>query len=195
MNHKTNPPPTLVGARVHLRALHDDDVAMFFALQSDPVGMRYWSYPPLTKIEQAQEQLARTARDAHAGDAVPWAIVQAGDDTLIGTCTLFAIDARHRRAMIGYALAREQWGRGYAQEALRLMLDHAFGALGLHRIEADIDPRNAGSVRLVERLGFTREGLLRERYLVGDDVQDSAIYGLLAREFTPLRESSRNATA
>jgi RimJ/RimL family protein N-acetyltransferase len=175
--------PQIDGSRVRLRAMRHGDVPAFFALQSDPVGMRYWSYPPLTDIEQAQALFERNRQAADAGDCIPWAVVLAQDDAMIGTCTLFAIDAAHRRAMLGYALDRAHWGRGYAQEALRLALGHAFGAMSLHRIEADIDPRNTGSTRLVERVGFTREGLLRERWFVGDDVQDSALYGLLARDY------------
>ena len=175
--------PELSGPRVRLRAMRPDDVPAWFALQSDPVGMRYWSFPPLTRIEQSQEMFEKNHKAAIAGELFPWAIALVADDAMIGTCTLFALDVRHRRAMIGYALARAHWSHGYAQEALRLALGHAFGALQLHRVEADIDPRNTTSVKLVERLGFTREGLLRERWFVGDDVQDSVIYGLLAREF------------
>jgi ribosomal-protein-alanine N-acetyltransferase len=173
----------LEGTRVRLRGMRQSDVPALFAMQSDPDGMRYWSYPPLQRIEQAQALFEKNDRDALSGDSLSRAIAIRPDDTLIGTCTLFAIDNRHRRAMIGYALARPHWGNGYAQEALRLLLGHAFGALGLLRVEADIDPRNAASIRLVERLGFAREGLLRERYRVGDDVQDSAMYGLLARDY------------
>jgi RimJ/RimL family protein N-acetyltransferase len=169
------------------------DVPAVFALQSDPVGMRYWSYPALTDIAQAQELFEKNEQSARDGDAFPWVVALTDDDAMIGTCTLFAIEPAHRRAMIGYALAREHWGRGYAQEALLLALGHAFGALGLNRVEADIDPRNSASLRLVERVGFTREGLQRERWFVGDDVQDSALYGLLAREFQApgARRSSR----
>jgi RimJ/RimL family protein N-acetyltransferase len=196
--------PLLAGKRVHLRAMRQDDVSALFALQSDPVGMRYWSYSPLTRIEQAQEMFERNDRSARAGESLPWAIalnpVDARHDgaavigtCLIGTCTLFALDATHRRALIGYALARAHWGQGYAQEALRLALPHAFGALALNRVEADIDPRNVASVRVVERVGFKREGLLRERWWVGDDVQDSVIYGLLARDHAATRSAGDDA--
>jgi len=180
--------PLLAGQRVHLRAMRQDDVAELFALQSDPVGMRYWSYPLLTRMEQAKEIFQRNARSARAGESFPWAIAMNPDDrhagdALIGTCSLFALDPTHRRALIGYALARPHWGRGYALEAVRLALGHAFGKLALNRIEADADPRNLPSCRLLERAGFTREGRLRERWRVGEDVQDSAIYGLLARDY------------
>lgn len=63
-----------------------------------------------------------------------------------------------------------------------LALDHAFEAMALHKIEADVDPRNAASCRVLESLGFQREGLLRQRWRTGGELQDSAIYGLIADE-------------
>ena len=186
-----DPLPLLRGARVGLRGWRADDVPALFALQSDPAGMRFWSYPPLTDLDQAKAVFERNERGAHAGDCLPWAIMRGGDDRLIGTCTLFALDRINRRALLGYALSREHWGNGYAQEAVRLALGFAFGALGLHRVEADVDPRNTASILLLERIGFAREGVLRERWRVGDDVQDSAIYGLLAREFA-LQEARKD---
>ena len=68
-------------------------------------------------------------------------------------------------------------------EALQALLDFGFGELDLNRIDADIDPRNSASARTLERLGFTKEGYLRERWIVGDEVSDTAIYGLLRREW------------
>lgn len=76
--------------------------------------------------------------------------------------------------------SRDAMHRG---EALRALLDHGFGALQLNRIEADIDPRNAASACSLERLGFTREGLLRERWIVDGEVSDTSLYGLLARQW------------
>ncbi|HEV3426497.1 MAG TPA: GNAT family protein, partial [Paraburkholderia sp.] len=84
-----------------------------------------------------------------------------------------------RRAEIGFCLQRRQWGKGYMSEAAAAVVEHAFEAVKLNRIEADIDPRNTASARVLERLGFVREGLLRERWIVGDEVTDSALYGLL----------------
>ncbi|MGH8084295.1 MAG: GNAT family N-acetyltransferase [Lysobacter sp.] len=109
--------------------------------------------------------------------------MQTGNDRLIGATTLFAINHAQGRAEVGYALRASHWGRGLAQEALRLVLVHAFDTLVLRRIEADIDPRNGASCRLVERMGFVREGLLRDRWEVGGEASDSALYGLLARDW------------
>ena len=110
-------------------------------------------------------------------------IAQVEGDRVVGTCTLFRIDARHRRAEVGFALARATWGRGLASEALATALRFAFETLDLHRIEADADPRNERSLGLLERHGFRREGYLRERYHVSGEVQDSVVLGLLRSEW------------
>jgi len=68
-------------------------------------------------------------------------------------------------------------------EALKGLLDYAFGPMNLRRLEADVDPRNSSSLRILDRLGFKREGLLRERWDVEGDIQDSIFLGLLNREW------------
>jgi RimJ/RimL family protein N-acetyltransferase len=174
--------PTLDGERVRLRSFRDGDGAALYTIYSDPEVMRYWSYPAWTENAQADAYLSRV-RDAVVSEGVlAWAIANRDDDLLIGTMTVLHIDSANARAEIGYALASSHWGRGYAQEALRIALAFAFDAMQLRRIEADVDPRNQASCRLLERIGFVREGLLRERWLVAGDLQDSAIYGLLRGE-------------
>ena len=102
---------------------------------------------------------------------------------MLGQVSLFNFSEQSGRADIGYGLAREHWGRGFMNEALIAVVDFAFGPLGLRRLEADIDPRNQASLRALERIGFVREGLLRERWQVGDEISDTAFMGLLAREW------------
>lgn len=182
--------PLLQGPRVQLRMLRTDDVAQLYAQFSDPKVMRYWSRPPLMRIEDAQTLFEELDRGVRAGEFAQWAIARRSDDFMIGSCGLFAHQPEHRRAELGYALASAYWGQGYAAEALRLALDYAFGGLDLHRLQADVDPRNAASIRLLELFGFTREGLLRERWHVGGEIQDSVIYGLLARDYAAASTTS-----
>jgi len=158
----------------------DADVPALFAIFSDPETMRYWTTPAMEVIADAEALLRDIQHHAGAGTLLQWGIARREDDLVIGTYTLFRIDTEHRRCELGYILRRDHWGRGLAHEALTAVVNHAFGTLGLHRLEADIDPRNRASVRSVERLGFTLEGHLRERYFVGREIQDSLIYGLLA---------------
>ena len=90
----------------------------------------------------------------------------------------------NRHAEIGFILAREHWGKGFAQEAVRRVLAFGFGDMGLHRVEADVDPANEASLALLEKLGFRREGYLHERWFTFGAWKDSVILGLLADGLT-----------
>ncbi|MBS0457010.1 MAG: GNAT family N-acetyltransferase [Proteobacteria bacterium] len=171
--------PTLRGDRVHLRPPHGGDRDALFALYSAPAVMRYWSTPAWSELAAADAWFGRSDDGLLAGSAVTWAICRPLDDRLIGTVSLHAIFPAQARAEIGYALHPAHWGCGLAREAVRLALGFGFDSLGLRRIEADTDPENAASCRLLEALGFAREGLLRERWQVGDTPSDTAFYGLL----------------
>jgi RimJ/RimL family protein N-acetyltransferase len=175
--------PTLAGRSVALRWLTPADVPALFALFGDPEVTRYWSSPAMRELADAEALLADIVACFESGTLFQWGIARTSDDHVIGTCTLGRIDRDHRRAELGYALGRPHWGGGLASEAVQLALGYAFDELGLHRIEADIDPRNERSIALVTRLGFRREGYLRERYHVGGEIQDALLFGLLAREW------------
>ncbi len=179
--------PELTTERLILRAHHDGDIDALYALFTDPATMRYWGAPPWTEPAQADAMLARGAAGFAAREAIRFALVLREGGTMIGSCTLFAIDTQNRRAEMGYILAAEAWGKGLMHEALGALLDWGFGPLGLHRVEADVDPRNVASVKALERLGFTREGLLRQRWEVAGEVSDSFFFGLLAPEWAARR--------
>jgi len=169
--------------RLLLRPLRQGDADALFAVFGDPEVMRYWSTPPWA---DAGPGAAMVALDQASGPDADWlrlGLVRRADDRLLGTCTLFDHQAHSRRCELGYALARQAWGQGLMHEALTALLDHGFGTWNLNRVEADIDPRNRASARTLERLGFRPEGLLRERWIVGGQVSDSALYGLLRRDW------------
>jgi RimJ/RimL family protein N-acetyltransferase len=96
---------------------------------------------------------------------------------------LARIDLANRRAELGFALGRNHWGQGFMAAALPAVLEFAFNTMELHRVYADTDPRNDASIRVLERLGFRREGVLREHYLVQGEPQDAIMYGLLRSEW------------
>jgi RimJ/RimL family protein N-acetyltransferase len=175
--------PTLTARRVALRWLTEEDAGALFDIFSNPSVMRYWSTPPMSDIGRAKALVADIHQRFLARQGFQWGVARRADDRIIGTCTLFAIHEPQQRAEIGYALGHEHWGQGYMSEALTILLDYAFGALGLRRLEADVDPRNSGSMRVLERLGFRHEGLLRERWKVNGELQDSVLLGLLEREW------------
>ncbi|WP_296247107.1 GNAT family protein [uncultured Stenotrophomonas sp.] len=177
------PQPELSSPRLRLREVREGDAAALFAIHSDARVMRYWSYPAWTELEQAEQKIADIQRQRRELDMLAWAIADADSDLLIGSSAIFHMDLAQARAEIGYSLHPDWQGRGLASEALQLVLGYVFNELGLRRIEADIDPRNLPSCRLVERFGFVREGLLRERWQVNGEICDSAIYGLLRQDF------------
>lgn len=173
--------------RLHLRPLAEHDEDALFALFSDPRVMRYWSTPPWTQRAKARAMVDRDREAMASGEHLRLGIVRTSDERLVGTCTLFQLVPGCRRAEVGYALVPAAWGQGLLQEALGALLDHGFGAMDLNRVEADIDPRNTASARSLERLGFRHEGLLRERWIVDGEVSDSALYGLLQRDWLARR--------
>jgi [ribosomal protein S5]-alanine N-acetyltransferase len=189
MTHLAQPSlPILETPRLRLRPLVDADVPALFAIFSDPQVMRYWSSAPLPDEAAAQALLDRI-HDGYAKQIrKQWGIERRADGQLLGTCSLGHHDVQNRRAEVGYILGRAYWGQGWMQEALTEMLRHAFapvadGGLNMHRLEADIDPRNHASRRSLEKLGFQREGYLRERWHVAGEVCDTELYGLLRSEW------------
>lgn len=175
--------PALSGPRVRLRGPRPEDADDVFALFSDAAVMRYWSSAPMRAPEQARGKIEEMLDAFERREMLNWLVADRRDERVIGSCTLFHFDPRHRRAEIGYALRSDLWGRGLASEAVALALDWGFRNLALHRIEADIDPRNEASRNLLARLGFRPEGVLRERFFVGDEPTDSELHGLLVQDW------------
>jgi len=170
--------PTIDAGRVRLRALSDQDTAALFAIFGDPEVTRYFGFAALEDLAAAAALLADVHEGFRTGTLFQWG-VETTDGALVGTCTLARLDAANRRAELGFALGRVYWGQGYMAAALPALLAFAFQRLELHRVFADVDPRNAPSIRALERLGFVREGHLREHYLVQGEPQDAILYGLL----------------
>lgn len=171
--------PVLPAKRVALRSLVEADAADVFAVFSNQEVMRYWDAAPMVTPEAALAYVREIHHSFRRRELFQWGIASRADDRIIGTCTLLHLSHTHERAEIGFALAQAQWGRGLGTEAVTTLLSFVFANLQLHRVEADVDPRNTRSLRLLERLGFTQEGLLRHRYYVGRERQDAALLGLL----------------
>jgi RimJ/RimL family protein N-acetyltransferase len=176
------PLPVLESERLRLRPMRADDVDDVFALYSSPEVTRFWSFAAWTERAQAEAWLAERLPWGPPS-VYGWAVADRRDDRFIGTTALFSLAGPMHRAELGYSLLPVRQGQGLASEAVRLALGHAFDVLGLERIEADVDPRNLASCRLLEKLGFRREGVLRNRWRVGGEFADSVIFGLLRHEY------------
>jgi [ribosomal protein S5]-alanine N-acetyltransferase len=131
------------------------------------------------------------AEAAERGESVTLAITEK-DGSLVGAVAL-AIARAHQRAELGYWIAVPHWGRGYATEAAAAMVDYAFGTLELRRVVARCLTRNAGSVRVMEKLGMQREGCLRAHVLKWDVPEDVALYAVLRDEWSRVTHESGSA--
>jgi len=181
--------PTINTARTRLRWMTEDDVDSLYRIFSHPEVMRYWGTPPLADRDAAAGLLAEIQENFRRRTSMKWGIAESESDKVIGTVTLFNLNLDNRRAEVGYGLDRAFWRQGYITEALEGLLSYAFNVLQLHRLEADVDPRNAGSIRTLEKLGFQREGYLRERWHVNGEIQDALFYGLLQPEWKAMKQS------
>ena len=176
-----NLPAILTTARLELRPFTHGDAAPLFRIFADEEVVRFWSGAAWTDMAQAEKMVDDALAAYRDGSLSRYAIVLRDTDELIGICNLRGFFEQNRRCELGYALGSAWWGRGYALEALEALLGHAFSRLDMNRIEADIDPRNDASARLLERLGFRQEGYMPERWIVHGEKADTAFYGLLKR--------------
>ncbi|MGY2704140.1 ribosomal-protein-alanine N-acetyltransferase [Nocardioides sp. HB32] len=177
------PTPALQTARLRLRAVADADADALFAMHSSADVLRYWDSPPWTDRGRATRFIAMSHRLAEKGAGARLAVDRTSDGAFIGWCALVRWNPDHRSAAMGYCFDRAAWGHGYATEAAGAVLAWAFDTLDLNRVQAETDTRNVASARVLEKLGFVREGTLREDCVVNGDVSDSWVYGLLRREW------------
>ncbi|MER5770277.1 GNAT family protein [Streptomyces sp. NPDC001985] len=177
--------PVLHTARLRLRPFTDADAGLLFALHSSTCVMRYWDSPPWTEHARAERFIAMCRKVADEGTGARMAIDRASDGAFVGWCGLTEWDEDHRSASLGYVLDDAMWGHGYATEAAHAVLEWAFDTLDLNRVQAEADTRNVASARVLEKIGFVREGTLREDCVVNGEVSDSWVFGLLRREWRP----------
>lgn len=173
-------------ARLRFRPQSLEDAEALFEAYSDVELMRYWSSAPKTTVEEVVEYMRPHVASA---DWRGWAMIRKDTGEVIGT--LAAGERRSGVVELGYLLVRRHWGRGYAREAAARLLDLLFLEEGRRRVFADTDPDNAASMRLLESLGFRREGLLRAEWETHIGVRDSVIWGLLRDEWISSSASTR----
>ncbi|MCC3268067.1 GNAT family N-acetyltransferase [Arthrobacter gengyunqii] len=175
--------PTLHTERLLLRPFADSDADELFALQSNAEVLRYWDTPPWTERSQVARFMTGCQTMADEGTGARVVLIRRSDGEFVGWCTFNGWNPDFRSASLGYCLTEAAWGRGYATEAARALLTWAFNSLDLNRVQSETDTRNVASARVLEKLGFVREGTLREDCIVNGDVSDSWVYGLIRRDW------------
>ena len=178
--------PTLQTERLLLRELGPADAPALFEIHGNAQAMRWFGSDPLRSLAEAEqlvEVFAAWRRLPNPGTR--WGLERRADGALLGSCGLFQWNRAWRRCTLGYELAPAAQGQGLMAEALHAVLAWGFdpdAGMGLNRVEAMIHPHNKPSLRLVERLGFRREGLLREVAFWGGRHEDLEMHALLTRD-------------
>ncbi|WP_203780397.1 GNAT family N-acetyltransferase, partial [Paractinoplanes rishiriensis] len=152
-------PIEINGPRISLREFRIDDLDASMSVVGDPEVTRWLSYDTRTRADQAQRLTADIQRAQTQPRPDYYLAIANGDDVLVGFAR---IGLGRDGGELGYAVRREDWGRGYATEAASLLIEFGFTALKLHRIQAACGPENHASQRLLTRLHFVPEGRLRE---------------------------------
>ncbi|KNZ33426.1 MAG: hypothetical protein AD742_05835 [Methylibium sp. NZG] len=180
-------------SRLAMRTVEEGDLPDLLAVNGDDAVTQYLPYASWQSLDDGRAWLVRMQKLAASGSSLQLVLVEKATGRRIGTCLLFRLDEGSARAELGYVLGRAHWGKGLMFEALSAVLAQAFsdgfvGSGALRRLEAEVNPANTASCRLLERLGFQPEGLLRQRWHVKGLVYDTRFYGLL-------RDEARGAAA
>lgn len=173
--------PKLQTERLLIRCLRIEDAPAILEILSDPETVRYWGRPAMSRLEEAESYTQENLDWMTQGHCMYWGLEEASSRKMIGTCALLRMDLSNRRAEVGYLLHRAFWRKGIMSEALQRVIQYAFEELKLHRLEADTDPDNLSSIKLLERFGFQREGLFKDRWIVGGKWSDSLMLGLISQ--------------
>jgi [ribosomal protein S5]-alanine N-acetyltransferase len=175
------PHPILTTPRLRLRQFLEDDVEAMHACFTNVEAMRYWNTPAHARRIETERAVRRFI------DCTPsyyrfWAVADKATDECLGMVNYHDGNIRSKRAAIGYIVDPGRCRRGIATEAVGAMIKYCFRDLGLHRLQALIHPENTPSLKLIEKLGFRHEGMLRDNLRVGEAWRDDLLYALLSTD-------------
>lgn len=179
------PFPVLETNRLILRQMRHSDTEVFYALRTSETIMKYIGRPRPTDLNEVRALIDKILSDYNQSEGISWVITPKETDEIIGTIGFWRLDKTNHRAEIGYLLHNDYWGKGIATEAMHAVLPYGFNELKFHAIEANIDPLNEASKKLLLRTGFVQEAYFRESYYFEGKFLDSAIFCLLHHEYHP----------
>jgi len=175
-----DPFPRLNTVRLRLRRISFDDAPELFFLRSNDGVMKYIERPRPASLEEIKPFIEKINDMIDSNEGISWALTLKDAPTLIGHISYHRLIKEHYRAEVGYIMHPQYYGQGIMHEALNAVLSYGFDVMGLHSVEANVNPGNQASIRLLERNHFLREGYFRENFFWQGKFLDSAIYSLIA---------------
>ncbi|MGZ3609543.1 MAG: GNAT family N-acetyltransferase [Ktedonobacteraceae bacterium] len=174
--------PQLETKRLVLREMRPEDAEAIFGIFGDEEVMRYRDMLAFTHLESARQLIEQMRSHCELGEETHWGITFKGDDHVVGICG-YSWHLGRQFGAIGYDLARHYWKQGIMTEAVQSLLRFGFEVRNLHRVEARVRLGNDASMRLLQKLGFQEEGVLREALFLNNQFFDIKIFSLLKREY------------
>ncbi len=181
--------PKLSTKRLILRRMTSKDAETLFKFWSDNEVTKYMNMNSFVNIEQASYMINFLNNLFKNKEGIRWGIIRKKDNTLIGTCGFNTWVKRSSRGEIGYELGQEYWGKGYATEALKEVIRFGFEETLLNRVDAYVVPEATRSIRVLEKLDFSKEGTLREYGYWNNRYWSEHIYALLRKEWIRSKRS------
>jgi [ribosomal protein S5]-alanine N-acetyltransferase len=174
------PFPELSTERLLLRRITVKDAPELFFLRSDPAILQFISKEPAKTMQEVINFLALIDKNIDSNESILWGIVLKEDTTkVIGTICYWNIVKENYRAEIGYALVPAWWRKGIMKEAITKVLEYGFSKMGLHSVEARLNPANTGSSAVLESTGFVKEGYFKEEFFYAGKFEDTLVYSRL----------------
>lgn len=178
-----SPFPTLTTERLILRQMDTTDIPLLYEMRSNPVVMQYIGRPIAKSIEDA-EILYNTINDGLLkNESINWTVQYKDNKAMLGNFCYWRIDTHNHRAEVGYSLLQQHFGKKIGTEALNAVIHYGFNQLNLHSIEANTDPNNIASQKILESQGFENEANFKENFYFNGQFLDSKIYSLLQKNW------------
>lgn len=176
--------PEFESERLLFRKFLLSDAKDLLLIRSNDDVMRFMDVPRHNSISDSEKLIQLIDESYKKESGIDWSIIEKHSNSFIGYIGFIRIFPEHCRAEIGYALKREYWGKGYMYETINRIVRFGFENMKLHSIEANVNPENERSKKVLERIGFKREAYFRENYLFDGKFLDSIIYSLLEKDLT-----------
>lgn len=175
--------PILETSRLYLREITDDDANDIFEYLSNDKVTRYLGKDSLTNIDEAYDIINKIKINYDERRGIRWGIIHKESKKLIGTIGYDAMHIKNKRAEIGYDINLSFWRQGFATEAINKVIEFGFSKLDLNRIGAVVFPENIASLNLLQKIGFTKDGLLRQYIIQNNIARDTIVLSLLKKEY------------
>lgn len=176
--------PELESERLIFRKVTSSDAEEIFKIYSDPEVAKYDWYIPITTKENALSIINRYRREFQDKEEITWGVARKSDNKIIGYCNLGTFNDDSLRCEIGYGFNRDEWNKGYASEAIKVLVKFGFEIMNFNRIEATVTFGNDASIKALKKANFIQEGIVRERTIMKGKFEDDVILAILRKDYS-----------